>query len=603
MTVSRISFVLVFTLFFRIGMHFLSSNTGDIGLEMPYNNVAWIFVAVLIAMGLWQVRNSGRVLYSKYSLVLLLVFFALLIPFLYDNAQNPENVIARTLGLLAGLAVFFSIKQFDLQPRDWLLIVASIVFAGVIESILGWVQFWQPLNQYWSFKLPKVPFGVFQQPNNMASFCVTAIACSYYLLDRSEHHLEQKDITRSRYGALLCVALAGFIVVVLQSRTGWMSLLVVMTIILVYGFRGDSQATMFWKRYWFYVLALSILFGAVSLSDGERGRRSFEMVEQLGQIRRDMWHICWLMIKDAPWLGYGYGDFHSAFLNYQAQYFPESGIYAGGNHRYPHNELLYWVVEGGVLPLLALLVGVFYGVRSLFVREGARAWLILTMLAPLVIHSLLEYPFYQAVSQWLIFIVLLAYSDSSASCYSVSSPFKLFPGIIAILLVVLTTSYMMATMQARYWLLVFLADKNKNLAPLTKVYMPSGMMERYTGETMTVRVYRAMVSGNEAEMKAFLAWVPARVQRYPNATLYIAWLRTHHVLGEDEKAEQLLLRSRFLFPKDKIFFSDKVYDYNDVFIIEALSKPNASSSEVVNKNNKDQGGGNIAQQKMPEAIH
>ena len=55
-------------------MHFLSSNTVGIGLEMPYNNVAWVFVVVVIAMGLWQVRNSGRVLYSKYSLVLLGVF-------------------------------------------------------------------------------------------------------------------------------------------------------------------------------------------------------------------------------------------------------------------------------------------------------------------------------------------------------------------------------------------------------------------------------------------------------------------------------------------------------------------------------------------------
>ena len=554
-------------------------------------------------MGLWRVRNSGRVLYSKYSLVLLLVFFALLIPFLYGNAQNPENVIARTLGLLAGLAVFFSIKQFDLQPRDWLLIVASIVFAGVVEAIYGWVQFWQPLNEYWSFKLSKVPFGVFQQPNNMASFCVTAIACSYYLLDRSEHYLEQKDITRSRYGALLCVALTGFIVVVLQSRTGWLALLAVMAVILVYGFRADSKATMLWKRYWFYVLALSILFGAVSLSDGERGRRSFEMVEQLGQIRRDMWHICWLMIKNAPWLGYGYGDFHGAFLEYQAQVFQKSGIYAGSNHRYPHNELVYWVVEGGVLPLLALLTGVAYAVRSLFVREGARAWLIITMLAPLVIHSLLEYPFYQAVSQWLIFIVLLAYTDSSASSYSVSSPLKIFPGVTAILLVLLTTAYMLATMQARYWLLAYLADKDKKLIDLAKVYMPAGMIELYTAETMLVRAYRAMLSGNKEEINAFLTWVPARMQGTPNRLFYLAWVRAYHVLGEDEKAEQLLLRSRFLFPKDKIFFSDKVYDYNDVFIIEALSKPNASSSEVVNKNNKDQGVGNLAQQKTPEAIH
>lgn len=64
----------------------------------------------------------------------------------------------------------------------------------------------------------------------------------------------------------------------------------------------------------------------------------------------------------------------------------------------------------------------------------------------------------------------------------------------------------------------------------------------------------------------------------------------------------MLIRSRKLYPKDKIFFSDNVYDYTDVFTFEASPKPNAASSEVVNKYNKDQGGGNIAQQKTPEAI-
>ena len=76
------------------------------------------------------------------------------------------------------------------------------------------------------------------------------------------------------------------------------------------------------------------------------------------------------------------------------------------------------------------------------------------------------------MSQWLIFIVLLAYTDSSASSYSVSSPLKIFPGVAAILLVLLTTAYMLATMQARYWLLAYLADKDKEL---------------YTAETMLVR--------------------------------------------------------------------------------------------------------------------
>ncbi len=602
MAVSRYGFVLVFTLFFRIGMHFLSSNTGGIGLELPFNNVAWIFVAVLIAMGLWQVRNSGRLLYSKYSLVLLLVFFALLIPFLYGNAQNPENVIERTLGLLAGLAVLFSIKQFELQSRDWLLIVASIVFAGVVESIFAWVQFWQPLQQYWSFRLTKVPFGVFQQPNVMASFCVTAIACSYYLLDRCEHYFEQKEIIKSRYGALLCVALAGFIVVVLQSRTGWMSLVFVMTIILLYGFKADSKETQLWKRYWFYVLSLSILFGVISLSYGEGARRSFEMVEQLGQIRRDTWHICWMMIKDSPWLGYGYGDFQRAFLEYQAQYFQKSGIYSVGNHRYPHNELVYWVVEGGVLPLLALLAGVLYGVRSLFLREGARAWLVIALLAPVVIHSLLEYPFYQSVAHWLIFIVLLSYTDNSASSYSARSPLKIFPGVVAILLVLLTTSYMAATMQARYWILAFLWDKNRDLRILTKVYVPAGMIELYTAETMIVRVYRAMVTGNDAEIKAFIDWVPARLQRYPNRAFYLAWVRAHHALGEEQEAEQVLIRSRVLYPKEKRFFDDKIYDFQNAFSFATLPKPSSISSEVVDKNNENQSGDNITQQKTPEVV-
>lgn len=602
MSVFRHRFLLVFTLFFLLGMHYVAPNTGGVGLEMPYNNLAWIFVAVLIAQGLMEVRRTGRIVYSDYNLVLFLVFLVLLIPFFYSNSDGPENVIERTLGLLAGLLVFFSIKQFQLESKHWLLLICSIVAACIIESTYAWIQYWQPLHRYWSFTLPQVPFGVFQQPNNMASFCVTAIACSYYLLDRSEQVLTQRQLLKYRYVAILCVALSGFIVVVVQSRTGWLSLVLILAIILIYGFKADSKETKLWKRYWFYMLALSILLGALSLGSGERARRSFEMVEQLGQIRRETWHICWLMIKEAPWFGYGYGDFQSAFLHYQAQYFMETGLYAAGNHRYPHNELAYWVVEGGVLPLVAILAGVIYGVRALYIREGVRTWLIITMLAPLVIHSLLEYPFYQAVSQWVIFIVLLAYTDSSAKVYEIKSSLAIFPGVAAILLVLLTSTYMLATIQARYWLLEFLGGKDKNLSTLAKVYMPAGMMELYMKEAMIVRVYLGMASGNAEEMRAFLSWVPERMRRSPHSTFYLAWLRAHYVLGEEEKAKQVLLKARELFPMEKVFFGDKVYDYKEGLRFELVSAASSISSEVVNKNNKNQSGNNIAQQKTPEAI-
>ena len=63
-------FVIVFALYVLLGAHFFMHNPGGSGLSLPFNMVGWIFVAILIATGLWLVTQQGALRLSHSHLLL-----------------------------------------------------------------------------------------------------------------------------------------------------------------------------------------------------------------------------------------------------------------------------------------------------------------------------------------------------------------------------------------------------------------------------------------------------------------------------------------------------------------------------------------------------
>jgi O-antigen polymerase len=78
---------------------------------------------------------------------------------------------------------------------------------------------------------------------------------------------------------------------------------------------------------------------------------------------------------------------------------------------HPHNELVLWLVEGGLVGLVGALC---------FIASGFWLWMhgnrwrraCLVAALPVVIHMLTEYPVRQSTPHWLLLILLLRCADS-----------------------------------------------------------------------------------------------------------------------------------------------------------------------------------------------
>ncbi|MGL5487004.1 MAG: pilin glycosylation ligase domain-containing protein, partial [Shewanella sp.] len=215
MTLTRVMMVLC-VLYWLMGMHFFMHNPGGAGLYLPFNQWGWVFASLAIGLGLWQVTLRQRLVFSPLQAGLWIGSLLLLLPMFYLGFALKDYAIPRLLGLFAGLLFLFGLYQwrFDKAQRDRLLYLILIAIA--MEAVLGLVQFYLLTPGNWIGYDTKVnrPYGIFQQPNVMATFMATGLALAIWLELRREGG---RLLMALCYGVILSAAL---LLVVLQSRVG-----------------------------------------------------------------------------------------------------------------------------------------------------------------------------------------------------------------------------------------------------------------------------------------------------------------------------------------------------------------------------------------------
>ncbi|RTP87922.1 O-antigen ligase family protein [Enterobacter asburiae] len=249
--------------------------------------------------------------------------------------------------------------------------------------------------------------GPFGQPNLTASFLATGVLLTTHLL------LTSCPTRRAERATL-----AGFVVAVMAaaltltfSRTGWLGLWTgLLALSALAGRRAGWRLIVPW-----YGMAAG--WGGVSLLLWLHGGPVREVIS-VDTPRTQIWHATRALIQAHLWNGIGYGQFAHRFpdglaMIHQVQTDKSMMLY-------PHNEVLLWWVEGGLMALVGVLFLVMWGVglllRSLraaghrggYGAPGADApgWLL--CMAPVLVHSLLEYPAYQSPLHLLLLILLPA---------------------------------------------------------------------------------------------------------------------------------------------------------------------------------------------------
>jgi len=405
--------------YFLVGMHVILDTPGGTGLYLSFNIIGWLFVVTLIALGLWQVTLNKKIVYSKKLIWLSLGCLCLYVPTFY-SFEFTDHAIPRLLALTGGLLLLFCLYQFPVKQSDKYQLLILILIAVALESCLGLAQYFLFEEGFWGgYKIGiSRPHGVFLQPNVMASFMATGLAIALFIST-------QFSLVKPQFSLPLKVLVyftifsTSFLLLVLQSRTGHLSALLILALMTPYLYQKSRKQL----SINLVIITLALLTAVVSFKYSDVAKRGDKNYQSIGS-RSTVYEVSIDMIKTKPLVGYGYGGFERGFIDHFNQYaiaHPQVGKTIP-RLSHPHNEVLFWVIEGGVITLLAFLLFAAAYIKVWLKINRVKALALLALLLPILLHSQLEFPFYSSVSHFIVFLLILWLTDTENSKNSYLSP-------------------------------------------------------------------------------------------------------------------------------------------------------------------------------------
>ncbi len=544
-------FLVSFGALYIVAMHFFMPNPGGSGLALSFNATTWLAFSISIGIGLYQIGTQGVLRYNKMTIVLFISCLMMTAPVLYPNSSLLLSV-SRLTGLWMGFLLFVILQQFRFSNRQKQRLLWFIVIAVAIQAVYGWVQYLllEPGNMFGYNTIHNRPYGIFQQVNVMASFLATGLAISAYLLSRQPIKYQHKlsDVTLLYLMPLLTIPL----IVVIASRTGWLAAILSTILVLPYLYRFATHKRIIgWCLSALVGIVLGLLLPMISShgnADLVKDRANFDSA------RSYIYPQTLDMIIEKPFTGYGYGRFESDYILYTARQHQLNTDYHVGLPAltHPHNEMLYWGVEGGLLPLLGItLAAAFMLLRMYQTKKGTRLAMF-GLFVPIVLHSQLEYPFYHSFVHWITFIVLLYWVDQRANKYRETGFSRISQVILralSLVIPVVISVYMLSSLHTNYVLTKFELTKPKDPTILQQVTNPVVWKDRYDWDVYSTYLQVGLITQDKQYIQPYIDWSLAIIKNSPRPAFYNNLILAYQGLGEDAKAEQIRSEAKFLFPE------------------------------------------------------
>ncbi|OKY24856.1 PglL family O-oligosaccharyltransferase [Thalassotalea sp. PP2-459] len=558
---NQISFFLLFG-YFVIGMPFIMETSGGSGLAYSFNVLAWFCMLLTIALALFKASTEKTFAISWFEYSLLAVLLCLLIPFFY-GADYRDFAIPRFLGACVAIAFIIALHQFDIWRNKKHLLLGLILLAVSIQAAVGLFQL--SLTEYFA-PLHFDPqrdrvYGLFYQPNVMASFIATGFAiCCYFMATR--------QLLAKKWLVLLLILLAIFTVLLtdllsLTGRYGAMTALICITPLLI---KRSIKRTLAC----YVVIAVAVL--TTLYINKHTDEPSYIKDEQRSvNVRETIYSVSLKLWLTEPLTGIGYGHFEREYLDFHNQLKKEQPAIAEPliNLSHPHNEPLLWIVEGGVIPLIGflLLIGLF--VRLMVSSKNTyQAVACLGLLMPIALHTQTELPFYSSTPHLLVFAMLIVYvskklltdtaittNEGRAISSFKRNGYKAYTVIwhssaklTAILITVISTTFLLTTLHTNYIVTQYQKSSVQTLDKLAAIINPLPWRSKIEALVFHNMLYSGVKHKDIKKVIAFASWAEKRVKRKPRKALYEQLLFCYQISGDEKNYQRALQEAKATYP-------------------------------------------------------
>lgn len=309
---------------------------------------------------------------------------------------------------------------------------------------------------------------------------------------------------------------------------------------------------------------MAIILGLLSqyLMAGEK--RGLE-IYQSGGMRSIYWPYALKLVSERLWTGWGYGSFESVFLHhYMAdKAMNPAMVQIEYNLDHPHNEFLYWAVEGGLAPMLGMLIMGGALLWRLSCAPGKNAMAMLALVTPILLHSQTEYPFYHAIVSWWLLLTLIYLIDAEVEEASVATrsettwwewayrPWFLLR-FVAIIIPLLVVPFMLTALHTAWVVTKYERGGYKDPTLLLDIVNPMAWLTRVEFDVNSVRLMVGLQTNNKAELEAYLEWGQAFVRHTPRANIYANMVVALNALGRADEANTMRREALLFYPDDPL---------------------------------------------------
>lgn len=528
-------------------------NLGGAGLRIPNNSTIWLVALVFIAFSLNKVIKADSFQLPRYFGYLAAFPLLVILSGFLAGVEQPLSWLFRILFILGGFAFLFSLFQHNLKAGRWDRLLLIIALSGLIHAGVGLLQIW--LKQDMPLWLPKspegIPSGLFQQINNQASYLVTCIALAFYLASRPLLH--NRLLALQLLLAVMVLA-SSFILGISGSRIGLLALVIALPMILL------ARKTQLINNKRFSALLLVAVISGFMLGAAQSGGRVLDKTAAVqegytGSARLGIYHISADLLAEEPLFGHGIGSFPRVFQYAKPDFYQEQPDAKLPKEKvgHPHNELLQWMVEGGVTALLGILVATIGVLLALTKSGGSRGWSYFALLLPLSFHTQVELPFYMSAMHWLAFMILLAVPLKLFSTQRNNLMTVYAKKLSAISLLVISLILMAAlahTIRAN-WDFVSFYKGQQSEEPLPIAKKNPFLSEQAQWIDMSAMMYSSMQYDLRENVAYYVQWGEQLLETNPDIDLYGKLLDAYEYLDKKSDYCETAREGNLIYPRSE----------------------------------------------------
>jgi O-antigen polymerase len=522
-------------LLFTIAPLYFQANMGGRGLGLSFNLTTWAAATTLICYAMFLVAARKFVRLPQKSLYFIAAPVIIILTNIITGSSQPDVFLFRELFLVGGLLFFFALFQFHPRQAQVETILLAVSLSTIIHSTIGILQIFYPevFGTWFATAGDDVPRGVFQQINVQVTFLTTGIIISIYLLSRP---IAKRFSTITLGLLILSTGLGSFVVIYSGSRVGLLSLVVSLLLLLIFRRKQLLQNKLL-------VLCAIIAISSGTLLGKGGMERSLAKTANIAQgenrvARINMYRIALELIAQEPIHGHGIGNFLRVWNLQASDYIsrnPDATLPSYVDH--PHNELVYWLIEGGLVIVSGILAAIFAVLTGLIRCGPQRATGYIAMLLPITLHTQVELPFYISSLHWFLWLFLV-FVIMRHGTYKKNLPLSNAANrliqLTSIVIFVTSIYFLHHTSRALTDIMNYVTQKPVD-TPYLEVALHNSYHRRFAEElAMRGLLYKGITADNRSYVAEYIQWSAKPLAREPKLIFFRDLVRAFTFLDDHE---------------------------------------------------------------------